>query len=152
MRTVLRQLFEQAIDTAYNSGGITNTCMARRVFGNDKPPVILERLNRLYGTPILQDLYQSLLRLHDPMHSNQPVEAMLPTTEEVHMLLMAHPDGDHELSNVNLISYTMIKLSKCGGLYTRDIERWNIKTKTDKNIWENFHQHLISEYEKMLSE
>ena len=40
------------------------------------------------------------------------------------MLLMANPDVDTELSNVNIISYAMIILSKCGGLYTKAIELW----------------------------
>ena len=67
------------------------------------------------------------------------------------MFLMAHPDGDQELSNVNFIIYAMIKLSKCGGLYTKAIERWNSKNKSDKKIWKNLRQHLIAEYEKLLS-
>ena len=46
----------------------------------------------------------------------------------------------------------MIKLSKCGGLYTKAIERWQINTKENKNICANFHQHLIVEYENMLTE
>ena len=68
------------------------------------------------------------------------------------MFLMTHPDGDCELRDVNLISYAMIKLSKCGGLYTKAIERWQSKTKEDKNIWANLRQHLIAEYEKLLEE
>ena len=131
---------------------MTNTGMTRQGFGNNEPPAILERLKRLYGTPSLQELDQVLLRLHDPMDHNQPVEVMLHTTEEVQMFLMAHPDGYRVLSDVNIIRHAMIKLSKCGGLYTKAIERCQSKNKTDKNIWANFRQHLISEYEKMLAE
>ena len=108
---------------------MTNTGMTRRWFRNDKPPAILKRLKRLYGTPSLQDLYKALLRLQDPTDRNQLVKVMLRTTEEVQMFLMAHPDGDHELININIISYAMIKLSKFGGLYNKSIERGNIKTK-----------------------
>ena len=108
---------------------MTNTDMTMRGFGNDELPVILKRLKRLYGTPSLQDLYKALLRLQDPTDRNQLVKVMLRTTEEVQMFLMAHPDGDHELSNINIISYAMIKLSKFGGLYNKAIERWHIKTK-----------------------
>ena len=68
------------------------------------------------------------------------------------MFLMAHPDGDSKLSNVNLISYAMIKLFKCGGPYNKAIERWKRKTKEDKNIWAKFRQHLIAEYENLLAE
>ena len=60
---------------------MTNTGMARQEFGNDGPPAILEHLKILYGTPILQELDQALLRLHDPMDCNQPAKVMLRTTE-----------------------------------------------------------------------
>ena len=56
------------------------------------------------------------------MDCNQLVEVVLHTTEEVQMFLMAHPGGDCKLSDVNIISYDMIKLSKCGGLYNKDID------------------------------
>ena len=86
------------------------------------------------------------------MDCNQLVDVMLHTTEEFQMILMAYPDGYSELSNANLTSYAMIKLSMYGGLYTQDIERLHRKTKSDKNIWAIFCQHLISEYEKLLAE
>ena len=68
------------------------------------------------------------------------------------MLLMANPDGYFELSDVNLISYAMIKLSKCGGIYIKAVEWWQSKTKEDNKIWANFRQRLIAEYEKLLEE
>ena len=95
---------------------MTNTGMERRGFVNDQQPAILERLKIFYGPPSLQDLNQALLRLHNPMDCNQPVEVMLRTTEKVQMFLMAHPYGYCKLINVNLISYAITKLSKCGGL------------------------------------
>ena len=126
--------------------------MTRWVFGNNETPTIIEYQKRLYGTLSLKELDQALLLLHSPMDHNQPVEVMILTTEEFQMILMAHPYGDNEIRNVNIISYATIKLSKCGGLYNRATERWKSKTKEYKNIWENFRQYLISEYEKLLSE
>ena len=102
---------------------MTNTGMVRQGFGNDEPTAILEHRKRLYGTPRLQEIDQALLRLHGLMDSNQPVDVMLCTNEEVQMFLMAHPVGDRELSNVNIISYMVIKLFKCDGIYTKAIER-----------------------------
>ena len=99
---------------------MTNTGMVRQVFGNDEPPAILELLEKIYVTPILQELYQALFRLHNPMYSNQDV--MLLITEEFQMLLMEHPYGYHKLRDVNLISYYMIKLTKYDSLYTKVIE------------------------------
>ena len=65
---------------------------------------------------------------------------------------MAHLDENRKLSGLNLISYAMIKLSKCGGLYTKAIESWKSNTKQDKNIRGNFFQHLNAEYENLLAE
>ena len=62
------------------------------------------------------------------------------------MFLMTYRDGDCEISNVNLIRYAMIKLSKCGNLYTKAIYQWQIKNAADKKIW------LIVDYEKVLPE
>ena len=73
---------------------MTNTGMVMQGFRIDKTPSILKRLKRLYGTPTLQDLYQSLLRLHDPIYCNQPVDVILRTTKEVQLLLIAHPDEE----------------------------------------------------------
>ena len=152
VRTALRLLFERIIDPAYHSGGTGTGGLARRGFGNDEPPDILARLQRLYGKPSLQELDQALLRLNDPMDRNQPVEVMLRAMEEIQMFPMAHPDGDREMSDVNLISYGTIKLSKCRGLYTKAMERWQAKTKDDKKLWANFRTHYITEYEKLLAE
>ena len=124
MWTTLRQIFERTINPAYQLGGTKNIDIVRQIFGNDKPPAILEHLKRLYGPLSQQELDQALLRLHDPMDLNQLGEVMLRNTEDVQMFLMANPDGDLKLSDVNIIRYAMIKLSKCGGLYTKAIERW----------------------------
>ena len=69
---------------------------------------------------------------------------MLCITEEVQNFLMAHPDGDRELSYINIIIYVMVKLLKSGGLYTKSIEIWENKNVEDNNIWENFCQDLIA--------
>ena len=113
MRTSLRQLFERVVNPKYHSGGMINTGMARWGLGNNEPPAILECLKILCGTPSLQELDHAILRLHDAIDRNQPVEVMLWSTKEVQMFLMAHPDGDRELRYVNLISYAMIKISNC---------------------------------------
>ena len=68
------------------------------------------------------------------------------------MFLVAHQDGYHKLSDVNFISYAMIKISKCGGIYTMAIDRYQSNTKEYKNIWGKFCQKLIAEYENLLAE
>jgi hypothetical protein len=152
IRTALILLFERIIDEAYHSGGTQVAGLGRRGFGNDEPPDIIARLKRLYGKPSLQELDQALLRLNDPMDRNLPVEVMLKSVEEIQMFLMAHPDGDRQMSDVNLISYGTIKLSKCGGLYSKAMERWQAKDNAIQRVWANFRQHYITEYEKLLAE
>ena len=123
VHTALSLLFERIINEAYHSGGTGAVGLARRGFGNDEPPDIYAWLQRLYGKPTIQELDQALLCLNESMDRNQPVEVMLKSMEEIQMFLMAHPDGDRELSDVNLISYGSIKLAKCGGLHTKAMER-----------------------------
>ena len=57
----MRLLFERIIDKAYHSGGTGATGLTLRGFGNDEPPEIMARLQRLYGKPSLQELDQALL-------------------------------------------------------------------------------------------
>ena len=119
--TVLCLLFEQIIDKAHHSGGTGVTDLPRQGFRINKLPNIYVRLQWLYGKPTIQELDQALLQLNKPMNRNQPVGVMLKGMEEIQKFLMAHPDGGTELSNMNLISYGSIKLSKCSGLYTKSI-------------------------------
>ena len=57
-------------------------------------------------------------------NGSQPISRVdARTTEEVQVFLVAHQDGYRKLSDVNFISYAMIKISKCGGIYTMAIDR-----------------------------
>ena len=53
--------------------------------------------------------------------------------EEVQIFLLANPKEDRQLSEPNLIGYALIKLSKCGGLYAKALERWNKVIPTNRN-------------------
>ena len=79
------------------------------------------------------ELEGALLRLNNPMNRSHPIEVMLRLIEEVHIFFLANPEEDRQLSEPNLIGYALIKLSKCGGMYTRALERWNkVLPKTEK--------------------
>ena len=67
----------------------------------------------------------ALLRLNKPMNRSHPIELMLWGIEEVKIFLLANPEEDRKLSEPNLIGYALIKLSKCGGMYAKALERWN---------------------------
>ena len=85
-------MFERISDPLYHSDG-----MGRTGFGRDETPAILQRLQKLYGISSLGELYVSLLRLHDPMERNQPVELMIWVNEEVQHLLLSHPEDNMSL-------------------------------------------------------
>ena len=61
--------------------------MGQQGSGNNEPPAILKRLQRLYGHLSLEDLYTVLLHLNDTMDSNEPAEVMIWAIEEVKMFL-----------------------------------------------------------------
>ena len=46
--------------------------MGQQGSGNNEPPAILKRLQRLYGQLSLEDLDTVLLHLNDTMDSNEP--------------------------------------------------------------------------------
>ena len=49
--SALCAFFKRIIEPAYHSGGTGAGGLARRGFGNDDPPDILSRLQRLYSKP-----------------------------------------------------------------------------------------------------
>ena len=58
----------------------------------------------LYGKPTVQELEGALKRLLNPMERNDPIEVMLRDIEDVQMFLLAHPEGDKEMSEPQLIT------------------------------------------------
>ena len=57
------------------------------------------------------------------MNRSHPIEVMLRGIEEVQIFLLANPEEDRQLSEPNLTGYALIKLSKCGGMYAKALER-----------------------------
>ena len=50
-------------------------------------------------------------------------EVMLRGIEEVQLLILANPDEDRALTEPNLISYALIKLTKTGDMYAKEIKK-----------------------------
>eukprot|EP00978_Attheya_sp_CCMP212_P045790 scaffold360407_cov31-Attheya_sp.AAC.1 len=86
------------------------------------------------------------------MDRNNPVEVMLRSIEEVQMFLLADAEENQEMTEVQLIKYGLIRLSKTGGLYAKAIEHWNARDPKDRRAWVDFKTHMIEEYEKLLRE
>jgi hypothetical protein len=126
--------------------------MGQQGFSNGQPRDILKRLMALYGKPTDHELEGALKRLLDPMERNSPIEVMLQDIEDVQMFLLAHPEGDKEMSESQLIDYAMIKLSKTGGLYAKCMTRWRQRDIKDKKKWREFVQFVVKEYERLQQE
>ena len=77
---------------------------------------------------------------------------MLQGIEEVQIFLLANPEEDRQLSEPNLIGYALIKLSKCGGMYAKSLERWNKVLPNNRKKWAIFRKHMINEYELKITE
>ena len=41
------------------------------------------------------------------------------------MVLLVIPEENRELTEVNLIYHSLIKISETGGFYTKALEKWN---------------------------
>ena len=61
------------------------------------------------------------------MDRNLPVEVMIHDIEDVQHFLLANPADNMKLSDVQLCTHGLIKLSKTGGLYAKATKRWNQK-------------------------
>ena len=119
---VLTKTFEDVIYPAFHT---VSRVLATRGFGNTKPYNVLAHMHSLYGKPSLTELEGALLRLNEPMNRIHPIEVMLRVIEEVQIFLLANPEEDRQLSEPNLIRYALSRLSKCGGMYAKALERWN---------------------------
>jgi hypothetical protein len=150
IKTALKLMFERVIDASFHTSG--NAALMANGFGNMTPPEIMTRMRRLYGKATIQELERQLLILQQPMDRNNPVEVMLRAIEEVQMFLLADMEENQEMTEVQLIKYGLIKLSKTGGLYVKAIEHWNARDPKDRRAWVDFKTHMIEEYEKLLRE
>ena len=150
INAALKTMFERVIDPSFHTSG--NAAMMATGFGTMTPPEIMARMRRLYGKATIQELENQMLSLQQPMDRNSPVEVMLRGIEEVQMFLLAEPEENQEMTEVQLIKQGLIKLSKTGGLYTKAIEKWNALDPKDRKVWVDFKTHMINAYEKLLRE
>ena len=128
---LLTKTLEDVIDPTFHTG---SSGLTTRGFGNTKTYNVLVHIHSLYGKPSLMELEGALLRLNEPMNRSHPIEVMWRGIEEVQIFLLANPEEDRQLSEPNLIGYALIKISKCGGMYVKALERWNkVLPKTEKN-------------------
>ena len=121
----LKATFERVIDKAYHTTG--NTGIMGDGFGQFTPYNILQRLQKMYGLANIQEIEAKLLHLNSPMDRNLPVEVIIWDIEDVQRFLLSNPEDKMELTDVQLCTHGLIKLSKTRGLYAKATERWNQK-------------------------
>ena len=138
---VLTKRFEDVIDPAFHTG---SRGLATRGFVNTNPYNVLAHMHLLYGKPSLTELEGVQLRLNKPMNRSHPIELMLRGIEEVQIFLLTNPEEDRQLFEPNLIGYALIKLSKCGGMYATDLDRWNKVLSKNRKKWAIFRKHIIN--------
>ena len=140
----LKATLERVIDKAYHTTG--NTGIMGDGFGQLIPFKILQRLQKTYERANIQEIEAKLLHLNNPMDRKLPVEVMIRDIEDVHRFLLANPSHNMELTEVQLCTHGMIKLSKTGGLYENTTKRWNLKDRAIRQQWMEFKTHFIDEY------
>ena len=121
----LKSTFERVIDKAYHTTG--NTGIMGEGFGQLTPFEILQKLRKTYDRANIQEIELKLFQLNNPMDRNLLVEIMIHDIEDVQRFLLANPADKMELSNVQLCTHVLIKLSKTGGLYAKATDQWNQK-------------------------
>ena len=111
----LKAISERVIDKAYHTTG--NTGIMGDGFGQLTPFKILQRLRKTYGQANIQEIEAKLLHLNNPMERNILIEVMIRDIEDVQLFLLVNPSDNMELTDVQLCTHGLIKLSKTGGIY-----------------------------------
>ena len=145
----LKATFKRVIDKAYHTTG--NTGIMGDGFGQLTPFEILQRLRKKYGRANIQEIEAKLLHLNNPMDRNLSVEVMIRDIEDVQHFILANPANNMELTDVQLCTNGLIKLSKTSGLYANTTERWNLKDRAICQKWMEFKTHFIAEYKNILT-
>ena len=113
MELNLIAILECTIDKEYHMGA---TVMGTTGFGQLTVPQIISGMQLNYRKPGIREIKKSLLRLNKPMDCNMTIEVMLRSLEEMQIFLLASPEENRELTEVNLIDRALIKLPKNGRL------------------------------------
>ena len=121
-------------------------------FGSITALHIISRMQLKYGKPGIWEIRKALLCLYEPMDRDMPIEVMLQSLEEVQIFLLAIPEDNRELTEVNLIDHALIKLSETDGFYTKVLEKWNGLLVADRCKRATFRTVVVGKYERMLAE
>ena len=124
----LKATFERVIDKAYHTTG--NTGIMGDSFWQLTPFEIPQRLRKTYGRANIQEIEAKLLHLNNQTERNLPVEVTIRDIEDVQRFLLSNPTDNMELTDVQLCTHGLIKLSKTVGLYAIVTENWNLKDRT----------------------
>ena len=106
----LKATFERVIEKACHTTG--NTGIMGDGFGQLTPFEILQRLRKTYGRANIQEIQAKLPHLNNPIDRNLPVKVMIRDIEDVQHFLLANPTNNMELTDVQLCTHGLIKLSK----------------------------------------
>ena len=99
----------------------------------------------------IQEIEAKLLHLNSPMDTNLPVEVTIRDIEDMQRFLLSNPADNMELTDMQIFTHGLIKLSKTGGLFANTNERWNLKDRSIRQQWMEFKTHFIAKYENMLA-
>ena len=133
--------FERVIDKAYHTTG--NKGIMGDGFGQLSPFDILQKLRKTYGRANIQEIESNIILLKNKMYRNLPEQVMIRDIEDVQRFILANPADKMELTDVQLCTHGLIKLSKTGGLYAKATERWNQRDLQERQQWMEFKTHYI---------
>ena len=105
----LKATFERVIDKAYHT--TSNTGIMGDGFGQLTPFDILQGLRKTYGRANIQEIEVKLLHLNNTMYRKLPVEVIIRDIEDVQRFPLSNPIDNMEVTDVQLCTHGLIKLS-----------------------------------------
>ena len=101
-------VFAKTIKDIINPAFHTGRGLVTQGFGATRSHSVFAHPQQLYREPSYPKLDKALLHLNEPMNQNYPVEVILRGTKYVQIYLLTYPDEDYQVSEANLIGYTLI--------------------------------------------
>jgi len=77
------------------------------------------------------------------MVRDKPIEVVLQSIEEVQLFLLAHPEGGHKMTKVQLIRTIIMKMRDLGRVWARPLEKWLVKPVLLRQTWVYFKTFMV---------
>ena len=94
---------------------------------------------------------EALVKIEAPMIRDEPIKVVLRLMKEVQLFLLAHPEGGHKRTEVQLICNVIMKMRDLGGVWACPLEKWLVEPVLTRETCIYFKTFMVGKYKEMLT-